>query len=502
MKHILLLLLLCLISNSIMAVTYTFTGTADWDTAANWSPSYPSTNISAGNVAIISAGSICTIPAGTTIVDEGLVTNLGQLDIIGGLFIPVGQFDNTGITNNRGDITSFGGIINNNGTLHNFNIFGNIGFFYNNMFLDNSGTITNDHIFQINAGQIINSGTLTNNETLNNNGGLFTNSGRIDNLVIGPFNHNLGTFTNTTTGIFNNSTTLFSNAIFINDGVINNSATYNMSSSNQHYGNGVVNGPFNQQGILSPADASIAGTHTITGNYSQNMSATAYRANINSNAGAGLGHDIVNISGSAALNGEIEIYFDNNFAPCAGEEYTIMTFGSMSGTPSIALFNTTGVLGTHISVTISATEVRVRVNAPLPNSVCVDVNVFLQGPFNGTDMDNDLGAASLIPTQEPYTNLAYVVTSNSNVTTANSIISSGAIDPVVDWILLELRPTATASSVTASSAALLLKSGKIVDVNGSSPVSFGTVSSGTYHLAVRHRNHLGVMTNTALVNVP
>ncbi len=46
-------------------------------------------------------------------------------------------------------------------------------------------------------------------------------------------------------------------------------------------------------------------------------------------------------------------------------------------------------------------------------------------------------------------------------------------------------------------AALLQRDGDIVDIDGVSPVPFPG-ASGSYHVAVRHRNHLGCMTNAAV----
>ena len=64
---------------------------------------------------------------------------------------------------------------------------------------------------------------------------------------------------------------------------------------------------------------------------------------------------------------------------------------------------------------------------------------------------------------------------------------------IVDWVIVELRTTASPATVLASCAALVQADGDVVALNGTSPVSI-TVAAGTYHVAVRHRNHLGVMT--------
>ena len=49
----------------------------------------------------------------------------------------------------------------------------------------------------------------------------------------------------------------------------------------------------------------------------------------------------------------------------------------------------------------------------------------------------------------------------------------------------------------ASCAALLERDGDVVSLNGTSPVTFAQ-GPGTYFVAVRHRNHLGAMTASAL----
>src|SRR5690606_21056879 len=64
---------------------------------------------------------------------------------------------------------------------------------------------------------------------------------------------------------------------------------------------------------------------------------------------------------------------------------------------------------------------------------------------------------------------------------------------IVDWLRVELRSAADPATVVATRQALLQRNGTIVDVAGSAPVSLAA-PSGNYHVAVRHRNHLGCMT--------
>ncbi|HNE80374.1 MAG TPA: hemagglutinin protein, partial [Flavobacteriales bacterium] len=66
---------------------------------------------------------------------------------------------------------------------------------------------------------------------------------------------------------------------------------------------------------------------------------------------------------------------------------------------------------------------------------------------------------------------------------------------IVDWMLVELRNPTTPGTVVATRSALLQRDGDVVGTNGLPRLLFN-VPNGNYHVAVRHRNHLGVMTGT------
>lgn len=63
----------------------------------------------------------------------------------------------------------------------------------------------------------------------------------------------------------------------------------------------------------------------------------------------------------------------------------------------------------------------------------------------------------------------------------------------VDWVKVELRDVA-GTTVVESRAAFVLDNGSVVDTDGTSPVTFTTMIGASYHVAIQHRNHLGVMT--------
>ena len=137
------------------------------------------------------------------------------------------------------------------------------------------------------------------------------------------------------------------------------------------------------------------------------------------------------------------------------------------------------------------------------SGVTLAAKVMLQGPFDtGMSMMNDiLRNTSLVPMREPYTPLASF--GSASLQNAYRLMDSNlptiaGNDAVVDWVKVELRDPVTPTTVIASRAALVQRDGDVVDVDGISPVKFTGVAPGNYHVAIRHRNHLGVMTQSVL----
>ncbi len=135
--------------------------------------------------------------------------------------------------------------------------------------------------------------------------------------------------------------------------------------------------------------------------------------------------------------------------------------------------------------------------------VTLQVKAMLQGAYVEADglMRDNLRSGGLIPATQPYTALGFsnvegsAHTANMNTTGANAI---------VDWVLLELRSVpvpnnaASANQVVKRRAALIQRDGDIVDLDGVSPIRLWDMERDFYYVAVRHRNHLGAMTNTSM----
>ncbi len=141
-------------------------------------------------------------------------------------------------------------------------------------------------------------------------------------------------------------------------------------------------------------------------------------------------------------------------------------------------------------------------DAALP--VQLSIKLLLEGPYDKTTglMNDVLRANNKLPTNQPFNTLTFTGTSATSYSgtesTTSSVLSVTGNDAIVDWVLLELRDVNNRSNVIARRAALLQKDGDIVDVDGVSSVIFNGLSSGSYHLSIRHRVHFATRTNTAL----
>ncbi len=140
---------------------------------------------------------------------------------------------------------------------------------------------------------------------------------------------------------------------------------------------------------------------------------------------------------------------------------------------------------------------------PTLNPVKVSPKIFLEGPYvqSAGMMQDSLRVHSLIPLTEPYTGLGYTHTGGGGgETTTAPVLAVTGNNAIVDWALVELRDPVNSTTIVASHAALLQRDGDVVGTDGVSPVQFNKLF-GNYYVAVRHRNHFGVMTlGTIAVN--
>ena len=135
---------------------------------------------------------------------------------------------------------------------------------------------------------------------------------------------------------------------------------------------------------------------------------------------------------------------------------------------------------------------------PTAMSLQVPVRAVLDGawvPATGLMRDN-LRIAGLIPAQHPYGGAPWFHDGSEEL--GSFALQATGPNAIVDWVLVELRAQGAPQQVVARRAGLLQRDGDIVDTDGSSPLTFLAVPTGSYHAAVLHRNHLGAMTQDAI----
>ncbi|MEZ4739581.1 MAG: hypothetical protein R2818_09580 [Flavobacteriales bacterium] len=141
------------------------------------------------------------------------------------------------------------------------------------------------------------------------------------------------------------------------------------------------------------------------------------------------------------------------------------------------------------------TSARVPVVANVASGVVLSMKAFLDGPYDSGSglMIDSLRRAGLIPLNEPYAALGFAQTGGGGEVMPAGMLSTTGNTAVVDWVLVELRNPTTPSTIVATQSALTSWMGRsflrrVQRLPG--------VPDGNYHVALRHRNHLGVMTAT------
>ena len=132
--------------------------------------------------------------------------------------------------------------------------------------------------------------------------------------------------------------------------------------------------------------------------------------------------------------------------------------------------------------------------------ITLNLKAFLEGPYNGTDMNTDLAGLNDFPLVQPYN------TSPWNYSGTESILSIPNAD-IVDWVLIELRETAgdasTAdpSTTIARQAGFILNNGSIVGTDGFSFLRFDVTITEHLYAVIWHRNHLSILSSFPLALV-
>jgi large repetitive protein len=174
-----------------------------------------------------------------------------------------------------------------------------------------------------------------------------------------------------------------------------------------------------------------------------------------------------------------------------GAVYNTTATGTSAGIYTITATNATGCTAT--------TTISISVNA----SVKVAAKAMLAGPFSSANsLMSDSLRNGLLPLTEPYSVAPYAASfvhvNGGGESILPTVLSVQGNDAIVDWVFIQLRSASNSAQVVATRSALIQRDGDIVDVDGTSPVEFTSTVPGNYFIAIRHRNHIGCMTASAM----
>lgn len=175
----------------------------------------------------------------------------------------------------------------------------------------------------------------------------------------------------------------------------------------------------------------------------------------------------------------------------SGKVFTIYFTPKSPGTDLLTI--SSAILEKPGGVQIPFTTQNCNININLP--VIAGIKVFLQGAYNSTtgNMNNSLCSSFLLPLLQPFSGAPYNYNGTENVTTTFYKVHKN----VTDWVLVELRTGIGSTTVAARKAAFLQQDGTIIDMEGSSSLKFD-LPAGNYYIVIKHRNHLGVMSSSAV----
>ncbi len=142
----------------------------------------------------------------------------------------------------------------------------------------------------------------------------------------------------------------------------------------------------------------------------------------------------------------------------------------------------------------------------------IRLNALLYGAlmdnFADTLMSDKLRSNGYLPLTEPYSDLSFFnhKGKGGGETATSSLYNVTGENAVVDWLFLEIRDSADASNVLATTSVLVKRNGEVMNATGEDVVYFPNLREGSYNVAFRHRNHLGLMAGQpwylSSVNIP
>lgn len=220
--------------------------------------------------------------------------------------------------------------------------------------------------------------------------------------------------------------------------------------------------------------ASVINPTSIVLTFSEPLELTSAQAKSNYSINNG-----ININ-SAVLSSDGKKVTLNTTTNSPDQTYTVV----VSGVKDIAgnMITTSGNTATY-----SYTQTSI-------GNLKANVKVFLEGPLDSNVMLTELSGNEFLPSAQPYNTAPWFYG-------GKEVLGSGA-SSATDWVLVELHSAQDPSQIVAKRACLLRNDGRIMEPNGTLGVTFNNLFYGSYYIAVRHRNHLAVMSSSPVLFSP
>ena len=204
-------------------------------------------------------------------------------------------------------------------------------------------------------------------------------------------------------------------------------------------------------------------------------------------------------------------------------EYYIDALGNYSFTPNEAFSGHTEIIYQICDDNINQECMEATLHLLVFDDISVNLRVYLQGALmqNGGAtsstgrplMRDDLRVSpftgeNYIPLIDPYTVSADpfantpskfnkigpgLLAENQEITDSLGVFGVSGDDAIVDWVHVELRSKDDMSVPIATRSGLLQRDGDVVDVDGVSNLRFNAVNVDSFYVVVKHRSHLGAM---------
>lgn len=181
--------------------------------------------------------------------------------------------------------------------------------------------------------------------------------------------------------------------------------------------------------------------------------------------------------------------------------------------PSMAITQTQCTVNNYCKASVSSpTPCPANYNSPTgssslsactPNTTILSVKAYLSGAYKNSTvgLNNSLRTRGLLPFSQPF-----------NVSPFNysggEALPNNLYQNICDWMLLQIKDPVT-DAVVYSKAVILGSDGNLLDASNLSQVtgnlsniSIPALPGGNYKVTLRHRNHLGLSTDTPVLFAP